>query len=278
MSPEEYCRKKTLKSGTSFYYSFLFLDKDQKVAISALYSICRILDDIADNSKNIDISLSKLDWWKFEIDQTFKYKASHPATKCLQNFLKIFKFNPEYFFYLIEGMEMDLQNLRYNTFKQLEDYCFKVAGTVGMLSSSIFRCEESIIKSYAIKLSLSLQLINILRDINEDLNLGRFYYPQDELKKFKLSESDFRKKLEKNESLESFLSFQINKIESIYNESQILLPKSYKENQISSIIMGKIYIKILKKIKKNPMDALTKKIYISPLSKVLISISSFFTN
>ena len=66
-----------------------------------------------------------------------------------------------------------------------------------MLSSSIFRCEESIIKSYAIKLSLSLQLINILRDINEDLNLGRFYYPQDELKKFNLSESDFRKKIRK---------------------------------------------------------------------------------
>ena len=259
MSPEEYCRKKTLKSGTSFYYSFLFLDKDQKVAISALYSICRILDDIADNSKNIDVSLSKLDWWKFEIDQTFKYKASHPATKCLQNFIKIFKFNSEYFFYLIEGMEMDLQNLRYNSFKQLEDYCFKVAGTVGMLSSSIFRCEESIIKSYAIKLSLSLQLINILRDINEDLNLGRFYYPQDELKKFNLSESDFRKKIEKNESLESFLSFQIKRIESIYKESQILLPKSCKENQISSIIMGKIYIKILKKIKKKSYRCIDKK-------------------
>ena len=86
------------------------------------------------------------------------------------------------------------------------------------------------------------------------------------------------KKLEKNESLGSFLSFQINRIESIYKESQILLPKSCKENQISSIIMGKIYIKILKKIKKNPIDALTKKIHISPLSKVLISISSFFTN
>ena len=278
MSPEEYCKKKTLKSGTSFYYSFLFLDQDQKVAISALYSICRILDDIADNSKNIDISLSKLNWWKHEIDQTFKFKASHPATKCLQNYIKIFKFNPEYFFFLIEGMEMDLQNFRYNSFKQLEDYCFKVAGTVGMLSSSIFRCEESIIKSYAIKLALSLQLINILRDINEDLNLGRFYYPQDELKKFNLSESDFKKKFEKKESLKSFLSFQINRIENIYKESQILLPNSCKENQISSIIMGKIYIKILKKIKKNPLETLTKKIHISPLNKVLISISSFFTN
>ena len=68
----------------------------------------------------------------------------------------------------------------------------------------VFLDEESIIKSYAIKLSLSLQLINILRDINEDLNLGRFYYPQDELKKFNLSESDFRKKIEKNESLRVF--------------------------------------------------------------------------
>ena len=89
-------------------------------------------------------------------------------------------------FHLIAGMEMDLQNYRYESFEQLEDYCFKVAGTVGLLSSSIFRCEESIIKSYAIKLGLSLQLINILRDINEDLNLGRFYFPQDELKNLNL--------------------------------------------------------------------------------------------
>ena len=278
MSPEEYCRRKTLKSGTSFYYSFLFLDKDQKVAISALYSICRILDDIADNSKNVDISLSKLDWWKFEISQTFKFNASHPATKCLQNFIKTFNFNSEYFFHLIAGMEMDLQNFRYDSFEQLEEYCFKVAGTVGLLSSSIFRCEESIIKSYAVKLGLSLQLINILRDINEDLHLGRFYFPQNELKKFKLTESDFGKKLEKNESLESFLLFQIKRIEGIYKESQILLPKNCKENQISSIIMGKIYIKILKKIKKKPLDVLLRKVHISPISKVLISISAFLVN
>ena len=79
------------------------------------------------------------------------------------------------------------------------------------------------------------------------------------------------------ESLKSFLSFQINRIENIYKESQLLLPDSCKENQISSIIMGKIYIKILKKIKKNPLETLTKKIHISPLNKVLISISSFFT-
>ena len=277
MSPEEYCRRKTLKSGTSFYYSFLFLDNDQKIAISALYSICRILDDIADNSKNIDISLSKLNWWKFEIDQTFKFKASHPATKCLQNYIKTFNFNSEYFFHLIEGMEMDLKNFRCHSFKQLEDYCFKVAGTVGLLSSSIFRCQESIIKPYATKLGLSLQLINILRDINEDLNLGRFYFPQEELKEFKLEESDFRKNI-KNESLVSFLSFQIDRVENIYKESQVLLPNECKENQIPSIIMGKIYIEILKKIKKNPLDTLTKKIHISPLIKVFISISSFFIN
>ena len=128
---------------------------------------------------------------------------------------------------------------------------------------------------------MSLQLINILRDINEDLNIGRFYFPQDELKKFELTESDFRKKLEINESLESlesFLSFQIKRIEDIYKESQALLPKSCKENQISSIIMGKIYMKILKKIKKKPLNALLKKVHISPLSKVLTSISVFFVN
>jgi phytoene synthase len=277
LSPEEYCRRKTLKSGTSFYYSFLFLDNEQKIAISALYSICRILDDIADKSNNIDISISKLNWWKFEIDQTFKFKASHPATKCLQNYIETFNFNSEYFFHLIEGMEMDLQNFRCHSFEQLESYCFKVAGTVGLLSSSIFRCKESIIKPYATKLGLSLQLINILRDINEDLNLGRFYFPQDELKEFELKESDFKKNI-KNKSLESFFSFQIKRIEGIYKESQVLLPNSCKENQIPSIIMGKIYIAILKKIKKNPLDTLTKKIHISPLIKVFISISSFFNN
>ena len=145
---------------------------------------------------------------------------------------------------------------------------------MGLLSSSIFRCEESIVKSYAIKLALSLQLINILRDINEDLNSGRFYFPQDELKKFNLTENDFKKKL-KDETLKSFLSFQIKRIEDIFKESQALLPNSCKENQISSIIMGKIYIKILEKIKKNPLDALTKKVHISPLRKVMISISAF---
>ena len=166
---------------------------------------------------------------------------------------------------------------RYDSFEELEEYCFKVAGTVGLLSSSIFRCEESIVKSYAIKLALSLQLINILRDINEDLNSGRFYFPQDELKKFNLTENDFKKKL-KDETLKSFLSFQIKRIEDIFKESQALLPNSCKENQISSIIMGKIYIKILEKIKKNPLDALTKKVHISPLRKVMISISAFFFN
>ena len=138
MTPDEYCQNKTAKSGSSFYYSFLFLSEPQRQAITALYAFCREVDDIVDEVHEEDIARSKLDWWRLEIERTFNDQATHPVGKALSTALSRYDLHQEYFIEIIDGMAMDLSQFSYPNFTQLTLYCHRVASVVGLLSAEIF--------------------------------------------------------------------------------------------------------------------------------------------
>src|SRR5690606_30767548 len=165
MSPQEYCQEKAAASGSSFYYSFLFLPKPQREAITALYAFCREVDDIADECHEELVARSKLAWWRLEIGNLYNGQPQHPVTEALGPAVESYQLNEEYFQEIIDGMEMDLEQNRYAEFKHLQLYCYRAASVVGLLSASIFGFSNHRTLKYAHDLGLAFQLTNIIRDI-----------------------------------------------------------------------------------------------------------------
>lgn len=270
MTPEEYCQDKAAKSGSSFYYSFLFLTPEQRKAITALYAFCREVDDVVDECNDPDIAITKLQWWRNEIKNLFGNQPQHPVTKALEPHIKTFNLAQEYFQEIIDGMEMDLTQVSYPTFKDLSLYCYRVASAVGLLSVEIFGYEDRNTVKYAHHLGMAFQLTNILRDIHEDLMRGRIYMPEDEMKKFGVSTQDLRHP-ETNNQLRELLNFQVKRARGYYQSAFEHLPDCDRYNQRCGIIMAEIYLKLLDEIERDNYKVLEHRIRLTPLRKLWIA-------
>nr|MBP6726518.1 squalene/phytoene synthase family protein [Thauera sp.] len=168
MNPHDYCQDRAAKSGSSFYYSFMFLPPEQRQAITALYAFCREVDDVVDECHDVSLAQIKLEWWRQEVERIFTGTPTHPVGFALQDVLRRFKLPQEQLLEIIDGMAMDLSQTRYLDFKGLQLYCYRVASVVGLLSAEIFGHEHRQTLKYAHDLGLALQLTNIIRDVGED--------------------------------------------------------------------------------------------------------------
>ena len=275
MTPEQYCQDKTAKSGSSFYYSFLFLPKTKRLAITALYAFCREVDDIADAEMDNKIKLVKLEWWRSEIESLFAGSTNHPVTKALVSPIKNFNLEKEYFLEIINGMEMDLKEVRIANFEELNLYCYRVAGVVGLLSATIFGYKDPQTLEYAKKLGLALQLTNIIRDVYEDSLRNRLYLPIDELKKFGVTEAQIFNR-ENTEAFHKLISFHAERAHKCYRDAFDALPIQDRYNQKTGAIMAAIYENTLNEMESDQLQVLQHKIVIPPLRKIIIALKTFF--
>ncbi len=266
MTPDKYCQEKTAKSGSSFYYSFLFLPLEQRRAITALYAFCREVDDIVDECNEPAVAAAKLGWWREEIKHTFQGNPSHPVTKALSPFLESRNLPEEYFQEIIDGMQMDLEFDAYPSFKELSLYCYRVAGVVGLLAAEIFGYQNRRTPQYAHYLGIAFQLTNILRDVREDADRGRMYIPLDELEEFKVKPEDLRVGISSSKTHELF-AHQAQRAQDYYRRAFDSLPDEDRYPQRSGIIMAEIYQALLKEIEDDGFRVLEQRTSLTPLRK-----------
>ncbi len=248
MTPQQYCQEKAAASGSSFYYSFLFLPKEKRLAITALYAFCREVDDIADECQDLHVAQAKLAWWHGEIKNLYIGSPQHPVTKALAPAVITYGLSEEHFHEIIDGMEMDLNFNRYEDFKQLQLYCYRVASVVGILSASIFGYSNRQTLKYAHDLGMAFQLTNIVRDVGEDARRNRIYLPLDELKKAGVSEEDILQNRETT-AVKKLMEFQIERAETYYDKALRELPKEDQNPQKTGLMMAAIYRTLLREIK-----------------------------
>ncbi len=270
MTPEQYCQDKAAKSGSSFYYSFLFLPEQQRKAIIALYAFCREVDDIVDSGIEHHIKQTKLQWWRSEIHALFKAQPQHPVTQALTPAIAQFNLPQEQFEEIIDGMEMDLHHNRYNSFKDLSLYCHRVASVVGLLAAEIFGYKDKKTQQYAHDLGMAFQLTNILRDVHEDARRNRIYLPQDELQKFKVSENDIIQG-ETSDQFVELMKFQIQRAQDYYNKAITELPEADRYTQRVGLVMACIYQTTLDEIGKDGYSVLQHRIKLTPLRKIWLA-------
>ncbi len=243
---------KTIQS--NFFYSFLFLPKLKRDAIIDVYSFCRAVDDVVDdlaqeglNDHSTEKAKLELDKWRTEIERLYAGQPSMPIAEQLQSVLDHFPMPKEYFEEMINGCEMDLHIHRYETFDQLYQYCYRVAAITGLMCIEIFTYTSPQTREYAVNLGIALQLTNILRDLKEDADRGRFYLPQEDLHRFGYSEADLLN-CRVNDNFRALMKFECDRARSYYQKAEALLPTEDQPTLTAALTMGKIYFRLLEQI------------------------------
>jgi len=270
MSPDEYCQQKAAQSGSSFYYSFLFLPQERRRAITALYAFCREVDDTVDECTETAVARTKLMWWRHEIGAMLAGNPNHPVTKALLPHLARYALDSKHLLAIVDGMEMDLDQTRYLDFPGLQRYCWHVAGVVGILSASIFGTTRPQTLQYAEKLGLAFQLTNIIRDVGEDARKGRIYLPVSELQKFNVTAADILN-ARHSENFANLMRFQAQRAQALYDEAFALLPGEDRRAQRAGLMMAAIYRALLTEIERDGFHVLTQRISLTPIRKLWLA-------
>jgi len=270
MTPDEYCQQKAAASGSSFYYSFLFLPPERRRAITALYAFCREVDDVVDETREPQVAATKLAWWRAEVGNLFAGNPQHPVTKALAVSKDRFSIRQERLNDIIDGMEMDLTQSRYLDWPGLERYCYRVAGAVGLLAAGIFGYQDPRTLEYARELGIAFQLTNIIRDVGEDARKNRIYLPMADLKEFGVPAADILASRETPE-FTRLMAFEAARARRHYDQAMQALPRADRRAQRPGLIMAAIYRTLLEEIERDGFRVLTRKTSLTPLRKFWIA-------
>ena len=245
------CARIAHENAGNFYYAFIFLPQQKRQGIEALYAFCRAGDDIADDlviqMDSDDVKRDIFANLRTKLDQCYDGKFSDDKTLALCKAIERFKLKKEHFLDLLTGLESDLYVNRYETFAELELYCYRVASTVGLLCLNIFECDTDESRKYAEYLGIGMQITNILRDLKEDLDRDRIYLPQEDLSEFGFDDNNlFDKK--RNGDLKKLVMFESERAQQFFTKADDQLNSENRSPLVVARIMKAIYQKILEHV------------------------------
>ena len=270
MTPDEYCRDRAAASGSSFYYSFLFLPPTQRSAITALYAYCREIDDAVDEVGDSTVAGAKIDWWQTEVERLFAGTPQHPVTRALEPHVTAYGLTSERMLLVLEGMRIDLAQNRFIDFPSLARYCYLVAGVVGEMAAGIFGLSDEATYSYARQLGLALQMVNILRDVGEDARRGRIYLPMDDMQRFGVKAADILAG-RYVKGFSELMNFEAQRARQAFADALAkLAPVDYRA-QRPGVVMAAIYARLLDELARDDFQVLHQHISLTPIRKLSIA-------
>jgi phytoene synthase len=277
----EYCRQITAKYSKTFYLGTLLMPKEKRRAIWTIYVWCRRTDELVDGPQAKFTTPETLNLWEKQLESIFAGKPIDGPDVALVDTLKRFPMDIQPFRDMIEGQKMDLYCNRYQTFEDLKLYCYRVAGTVGLMSSAILGVDNSsrnapwyqdkpiyIPEKEAIALGLANQLTNILRDVGEDAQRGRIYLPLEDLESFNYSEEELFAGVI-NQRWQKLMDFQIERAKKYYQQAENGIKALNPDSRwpVWSALM--LYQGILKVIQQNQYDVFHKRAFVPTPKKML---------
>jgi phytoene synthase len=275
-----WCVNVARSQAKNFYYSFLLLPKEKRMAMCAIYAFMRYCDDLSDsdrdeNGEEIDRA-SAIAAWRRDLDLALADKApDHPLWPAFAHAVKHYRIPHYYFFEMIEGVSSDLEPRNIKTFQELYDYCYRVASVVGLTIIHIFGFDESESTKaleLAEKCGIAFQITNILRDVREDAEKDRVYLPAEDLKRFGVPAPTF----EYNQSFRTLMDFEAKRAEAYYRESQPLIEMIDPESRPSLKAIITIYSRLLDKIVEAKYDVLSQRVRVPTWEKIWILVKCKF--
>lgn len=271
----EYCESVTKKHAKSFYFAAKFLPRTKQRAVYPIYAFCRHVDDEIDEigEGNEAEAIEAVGRWRIDLEKVFEGKIN--ATNSSQrevfvawsDLLKTYKIPRELPLELVQGVLMDTQIKRYETFDELYVYCYRVASTVGLMSSEILGYADKIALEYAEKMGVAMQLTNILRDVKEDAAKNRIYLPQEDLRRFEISEEQIFAN-EFNENFREMMKFQIARARDFYAEGEKGIALLEKDSRFTVLLASRIYGRILDEIERQDYNIFIKRAHTTMAQKL----------
>jgi phytoene synthase len=267
---------------TSFYYSFLVLPPRKRQAIVAVWDFCRAVDDAVDEvvpeaewqggltADARSRAAQQLCGWRTELDACYRATPATEQGRALQPFIHEFHLPRGPFEELLEGVEMDLDHARYPTFDALQEYCRRVASTVGLICIEIFGYRDPRTRDYAVNLGLALQLTNIVRDVAVDLQRGRIYLPLEDLERFGVTEAHLRAG-SRSPEVRALLQFECTRARAYYDTAGAALAPVDRRSLTAAEIMRGIYFEILRRVERNGYDVFSARIRVPRPRRALIA-------
>lgn len=266
-----YCEGVTKLHAKSFYFAAKFLPKYKQRAVFPIYAFCRHVDDEIDElgERNEQEAIAAVERWRINLEQIYQVKRKKEKGKtenrkpntenqnkvflAWQDLLKSYKIRREIPLDLVKGVLMDTTTKRYESFEELYLYCYRVASTVGLMSSEILGYSEEVALEYAEALGIGMQLTNILRDVREDAGRGRIYLPREDLRKFGVSEEQILAN-EFDANFRELMKFQIARARNFYAEGEKGIPLLEKDSRFCVLFASRIYGRILDEIERQDHD------------------------
>ena len=251
----EQSRAITRKSASNLALAFILLPREKRDAMSALYAFCREVDDVADeDSAPVEKRRVSLAAWREDIRRacdggTPNFGVNRELRPVIERFRLPFSLFDE----LIQGCEMDLDTLRYETWEQLELYCHRVASVVGLLSIEIFGHTSPRSGDYARALGQALQLTNILRDVRNDAARGRIYLPLVELRQHGVTEGEVLEGCY-SERYAHLAAAVAARAKDFYQRARAALPSEDRRSMVAAELMGTVYWQLLCKLEANQFN------------------------
>lgn len=274
MTPEQYVQEKAARSGSSFYYAFLFLPPRRRLAITAFYAFCREVDDVVDEATELSVAGAKLAWWQQEVAAAFGGGPTHPVMRALMPMTKEFGIERAHLDAVIRGCQVDLEQNRFIDFPALAGYCHLVAGVVGEVACNIFGRQWPQTVDYAHRLGLAMQLTNIIRDVGDDARRGRIYLPISELQQFGVKAHELLARQRPwgySDRFTALMTFQAQRAHRLFDEAFALLPPEDRPRQRPGLMMANIYRNLLREIEAQGFQVLHQRTSLTPLRKLWIA-------
>ncbi|MEI6728232.1 MAG: phytoene/squalene synthase family protein [bacterium] len=254
----------------SFYFASRFLPKNKRQDAYNIYAFCRLSDNLADDTDTWDMDkrLELINAWEREVKNVFKTgKTENLILKVTHQTALKYNIPKKYFFELIEGVKGDLTKLKFNTYDELDNYCYLVAAVPGLMISYILGFTDPKALKYASEFGKAMQITNILRDLKEDWQRGRIYLPQKDLEKFGYSETDLSQNIV-NDHFKNLLKAYIEKAKNMYTFGYQGLQYLTPEGRFCAKLCGLVYSAILDKIEQQDYDVFNKRARTSTLEKL----------
>jgi phytoene synthase len=277
----EFAADAVKRSGSNFSRAFLVLSKEQRLAFYTVYTFMRFCDDVSDGDESLENKREGLRRWRALLDEAAGARDTTEASRdartalilpAFRDTLRRYSIPAQYFHWIIDGAEMDLDINRCETFEDLYKYCFHVASAVGLVCLRIFGFREDEKKraeEFAEQCGVAFQLTNILRDVSEDAERGRIYLPLEDLRRFKYTEEDLKNGVA-NENFRALMHFEAERARSYYGEARKLLPLVTPVSRPSLWVMIEVYSRILDRIIGSGFDVFKRRVRLGRGERIYI--------
>lgn len=252
---------------SSFYMAFFGLPKPKRNALCALYAFNRLVDNVSDEPGDVESKRRDLARWRAMLDEALAGKTDgHAILPALADTISRFSIPTRYFHDLILGAEMDLTIASYATFDQLSEYCYRVAGTVGLTCVHVFGFSDPKVPDLAERLGLAFQLTNIIRDVGSDFEMGRVYLPEEDLERFGCRREDLQGP--STTPLRDLLAFEADRAWSCYEDGAALVGEIDADSRATLWALVRTYSSLLARIEERDFDVFSSRISVSSAEKI----------